>query len=184
MADKFNEEMNEWKVPLVQASYYVPINGAALLKGKGTYVFTKADDDIYRDDEIEAIWANNNLKGSSVNTYVAEDAYILSAPDGVESIGLYQVLLNKDANGANGTTHFLNNAGKAYILAEDLGNPTTTGTSSTVRFSFGGETTAIESVLDNGVNTNAPIYDLSGRRVANAVKGGIYIQNGKKVYIK
>lgn len=180
---KYNEEKNEWKVPLVEASYYIPANSAAILKGKGTFVFTRMTEE-WRYPEADAIWDNNNLKGSSVNTYVAEDAYILSAPEGVESIGLYQVLLNKDANGANGTTHFLNNAGKAYILAEDLGNPTTTGTSSTVRFSFGGETTAIESVLDNGVNTNAPIYDLSGRRVANAVKGGIYIQNGKKVYIK
>ena len=181
---KFNEEMNEWKVPLVQASYYVPSNGAAILKGKGTYVFTKADDDIYRDDEIEAIWANNNLKGSSVNTYVAEDAYMLSAPEGVESIGLYPILLNKNAEGATGNTHFLNNAGKAYILAEDLGYPTTPGTTATIRFSFGGETTAIEPVINNGAEANAPIYDLSGRRVVNAVKGGIYIQNGKKVYIK
>lgn len=181
---KFNKEMNEWKVPLVQASYYVPINGAAILKGKGTYVFTKADDDIYRDDEIEAIWANNNLKGSSVNTYVAEDAYMLSAPEGVESIGLYPILLNKNAEGADGNTHFLNNAGKAYILAEDLGYPTTPGTTATIRFSFGGETTAIEPVINNGAEANAPIYDLSGRRVVNAVKGGIYIQNGKKVYIK
>lgn len=181
---KFNEEMNEWKVPLVQASYYVPINGAAILKGKGTYVFTKADDDIYRDDEIDAIWDNNNLKGSSVNTYIAEEAYMLSAPEGVESIGLYPILLNKNAEGADGNTHFLNNAGKAYILAEDLGYPTTPGTTATIRFSFGGETTAIEPVINNGAEANAPIYDLSGRRVVNAVKGGIYIQNGKKVYIK
>ena len=42
--------------------------------------------------------------------------------------------------------------------------------------------TAIESVINN--NANAPIYDLSGRRVNNAVKGGIYIQNGKKFIVK
>jgi hypothetical protein len=39
-------------------------------------------------------------------------------------------------------------------------------------------------LLNNGVNVNAPIYDLSGRRVMNAVKGGIYIQNGKKFIVK
>lgn len=178
----FNKDEQEWKVPLVQATYYIPANSAAILKGKGTFVFTKADED-YRDAETDAIWANNNLKGSSVNTYVAEDAYMLSAPEGVESIGLYPILLNKNAEGTDGNTHFLNNAGKAYILAEDL-FPTTLGTSGKVRFSFGGETTAIESVINNSVDTNAPIYDLSGRRVVNAVKGGIYIQNGKKVYIK
>lgn len=183
---KYNKEMQEWKVPLVQASYYIPKNGAAILKGgKGkTYVFNRFDDDSFSDDETKAIWDNNNLKGSSVNTYVAGDAYMLSAPEGVESIGLYPILLNKNAEGADGNTHFLNNAGKAYILAEDLGYPTTPGTTGTIRFSFGGETTAIEPVINNGAEANAPIYDLSGRRVVNAVKGGIYIQNGKKVYIK
>ena len=184
----FNEDEQEWKVPLVQASYYIPANGAAILKGKGTYVFTKADDDFSSDEETDTKWDNNNLKGSSVNTYVAEDAYILSAPDGVESIGLYIAELNMNEAGEKVVeptigTHFLNNAGKAYILAEDL-FPTTLETSGKVRFSFGSETTAIESVVNNGADANAPIYDLSGRRVANAVKGGIYIQNGKKVYIK
>jgi hypothetical protein len=54
---------------------------------------------------------------------------------------------------------------------------------SAFKFRFENGTTAIESVL-NGTNANAPIYDLSGRRVMNAVKGGIYIQNGKKFIVK
>lgn len=33
-------------------------------------------------------------------------------------------------------------------------------------------------------NTSAPIYDLTGRRVNNTLKGGIYIQNGKKFIVK
>ena len=54
-------------------------------------------------------------------------------------------------------------------------------------------TSALRLVLDetvtgiNGVATekvDAPIYDLSGRRVLNTVKGGIYIQNGKKFIVK
>ena len=183
IADKahYNEDTDEWKVNLTQASYYIPTNGAAILKGKGTYVFTKADDDFSSDTEIDTKWENNKLQGSSVNTYVKADAYVLSAPGGVENIGLYKAELNKDVYGATGTTHFLNNAGKAYILASDLKLPTTAGA---LRFSFGGETTAIESVLNNGADANAPIYDLSGRRVVNAVKGGIYIQNGKKFIVK
>lgn len=31
-------------------------------------------------------------------------------------------------------------------------------------------------LLDN----QTPVYDLSGRRVVKTVKGGLYIQNGKK----
>ena len=45
-----------------------------------------------------------------------------------------------------------------------------------------GSATAISNV--NAVeNTNAPVYNLAGQRVNNAVKG-IYIQNGKKFVIK
>jgi hypothetical protein len=70
----------------------------------------------------------------------------------------------------------LNNGFKAYLPK--------TGVAPTLRFNFGGNTTEIESVLNNGVDANAPIYDLSGRRVNNAVKGGIYIKNGKKFIVK
>ena len=75
-------------------------------------------------------------------------------------------------------TCFLNNAGKAYLPASAI-----TTTQGVLRFNFGG-TTAIESVLNNSTDANAPIYDLSGRRVMNTVKGGIYIQNGKKFIVK
>jgi hypothetical protein len=47
---------------------------------------------------------------------------------------------------------------------------------------FGGESTAIETV--EKVDANAPIYDLSGRRVVNMTNGGVYIQNGKKFIVK
>lgn len=36
----------------------------------------------------------------------------------------------------------------------------------------------------NAENAAAPIYDLTGRRVNNTLKGGIYIQNGKKFIVK
>ncbi len=52
---------------------------------------------------------------------------------------------------------------------------------------FGGNTTDINNALANkndATNTNAPMFDLSGRRVANAIKGGVYIQNGKKYIVK
>jgi hypothetical protein len=51
-----------------------------------------------------------------------------------------------------------------------------------LRFNFGGETTVIDAVEVE--NANAPIYDLSGRRVLTTVKGGVYIQNGKKFIVK
>lgn len=64
------------------------------------------------------------------------------------------------------------NANKAYLTF-------TTSAANALNFDFGGVTTGIENAVADKAN-NAPIYDLSGRRVMNAVKGGIYIQNGKK----
>ncbi len=178
----YNEATEQNMVHLTKMTSYIPQNGAAILKGNGTYVFTKLSQEYYEDyfynAENEEKWNANFLKGTSVNTYVKEDAYVLSAPVDVKNIGLYKAELNKDANGDGGNTHFLNNAGKAYLPASLV--ETTAGA---LRFNFGG-TTAIESVLNNGVDANAPIYDLSGRRVMNAVKGGIYIQNGKKFIVK
>lgn len=64
-------------------------------------------------------------------------------------------------------------ANKAYLNASALSAPAIT-------LNFNGTTTGVNTVVlgENGVN--APVFDLSGRRVAVPVKGGVYIQNGKK----
>lgn len=64
-------------------------------------------------------------------------------------------------------------ANKAYLNASALSAPAIT-------LNFNGTTTGVNTVVlgENGVN--APVFDLSGRRVAAPVKGGVYIQNGKK----
>ena len=66
-------------------------------------------------------------------------------------------------------------ANKAYINASILSNAT-----AAIALNFYGPTTGVNTVVlgENGVN--APVFDLSGRRVAAPVKGGVYIQNGKK----
>lgn len=48
-----------------------------------------------------------------------------------------------------------------------------------VMVNYGGNTTAIGNVQNN-LPANAPVYDLSGRRVTKMVKGGLYLQNGRK----
>ena len=65
-------------------------------------------------------------------------------------------------------------ANKAYLDA------TTLVGGSAIAMNFGGNTTGVNTVVlgENGVN--APVFDLSGRRVVAPVKGGVYIQNGKK----
>ena len=48
-----------------------------------------------------------------------------------------------------------------------------------VMLNHSGNTTAIGNVQNN-LPVNAPVYDLSGRRVTKMVKGGLYLQNGRK----
>lgn len=64
-------------------------------------------------------------------------------------------------------------ANKAYLETSAL-------STAAIALNFNGITTGVNTVVlgENGVN--APIFDLSGRRVAAPVKGGVYIQNGKK----
>ena len=152
----------------------IPANTGVLLAGAAeTYELTIAED-------AEAI-EGNMLNGTVASTYIEGAAnknyYVLSKPAESE-VGLYKAMLNKNATGEEGTTHFLNNGFKAYLPLETAGQ-------SAVKaffFNFGGETTGVDAV--EVVKPNAPIYDLSGRRVLSTVKGGIYIQNGKKFIVK
>lgn len=45
----------------------------------------------------------------------------------------------------------------------------------------GGNVTGIDGITTGDTDAGMPLYDLSGRRVQNATKGGIYIRNGKKI---
>ena len=116
--------------------------------------------------EDEAPLTTNLLKGSVDNQEINEEAYVLGNKEGV---GLYKAQMT------NGS--WLNNAGKAYLPVSSVAT-----SARLLRFNFGGNATAIESVKSE-LDPNAPIYDLSGRRVKVATKG-IYIQNGKKFMVK
>lgn len=79
------------------------------------------------------------------------------------NVGFYKPSATKNTIAAN----------KAFIAASSL----TTGAGA-IALNFGGNTTGINNAVV--ASENAPIFDLSGRRVVKAVKGGVYIQNGKK----
>lgn len=71
-------------------------------------------------------------------------------------------------------------ANKAYLNVSDV-----SAASSAIAMNFGGEATGIGAVLgEEGIESNAPVFDLSGRRVMQTVKGGLYIQHGKKFIVK
>lgn len=66
-------------------------------------------------------------------------------------------------------------ANKAYLSL-----PTS---AQSISLDFNSPTTSIAPIANNAneVDANAPFYDLSGRRVAQPTKGGVYIRNGKKI---
>ena len=68
---------------------------------------------------------------------------------------------------------------RAYLHLDE--NPFSLGT---LHMHFGGNTTTAIQGVQNGQQPQAPIYDLSGRRVQQLQKGGIYIQGGKKFIVK
>ena len=141
----------------------LPANTGAVLKNAGTYTFQAAA----ADGAVEG----NLLRGSAADTYVEGSAYVLS--NGEYGIGFYLVTLDKDAEGADGTTHFLNNANKAYL-------PVSEAVYDFLSFDYNTGTGIVETENGNVETGNAAIYDLSGRRVQKAQKG-LYIVNGKKV---
>ena len=175
ITDSTTSENNKVTLTKLESWNVIPANQGCILKGSGKITFSKTDDTWVSGD-----WSTNLLRGSFTNTYVQGDAYVLSAPDGVESVGLYKALLNKDANGEAGTSHFKNNAGKAYLPASALSAEA--AESRFFLFGFGdGEETGITETENGKVKTeNAEVYDLAGRRVQGAQKG-IFIVNGKKV---
>lgn len=78
-------------------------------------------------------------------------------------LGFYRPSTNVEAIAAN----------KAFLATNEL---------SAVKLNIGNDVTAIKDVkLGNG---DAPIFDLSGRRVLAPIKGGIYIRDGKKYIVK
>lgn len=123
----------------------------------------------------------------------AADKAVLTIGDAegaANSSALKGTLLAKDINGAQ--TKYLvfgkNNANETEV---GFFEPSTAVTSipanraffadaegSAIALNFG-NVTAVNNVVAGNANVNAPIFDLTGRRVVKAVKGGLYIQNGK-----
>ena len=157
--------INNGNVQLTEyANGVIPANKGVVLVSdtKTTATFTLAD-------ASEVTEQTNELKGVLTNTELSS----------VESSDQVRIFSKKD----NVAGFYKPNSGittlaanKAYIMA-----PTNEG--ALVLNFAGGEVTGINQATINATEANAPIYDLTGRRVAKAVKG-IYVKNGKKFIVK
>lgn len=140
----------------------IPANtGVILVAEQGEYEFA-----FY--DKGTADVTGNLLAGTLSHEYIDEEAYVLSAPDGV--VGFYKAEMNQLEGSA-----WRNNANKAYLPASAVANKAI----AFYGFEWNG-TTGIEGVEAEGAQDGA-IYDLSGRRVKAITAPGIYIVNGRKV---
>lgn len=145
----------------------VPANTGVVLVSTDDALVGQAVTMVPATTETLADVTGNLLRGDAAKADYTVDAavnaYVLGAVDGVA--GFYPL----------STSDRTIKQGKAYLELD--------ASLSAVKLYFGGdEATGIETVVKE--NANAPIFDLSGRRVVNVAKGGIYIQNGKKFIVK
>ena len=143
----------------IEAGKAIPAKTGVLLTSESADAVTM----VPATDETLATIENNKLGNSAgADKTIAEgdNAYIL-------------------ANGANGTAFYKGKIGstlkanKAYLTLNEAGAP------EAISMNFGGNVTGINQIV-NAEQNNAPVYDLTGRRVVRTVKGGLYIKGGNK----
>lgn len=135
------------------ADRVIPANTGVILKGSEGSFFMVPN---ATENTLTSALTPTGEEGKLVNE--GENIYGLGLLDG--TLGFYKVNKNTKIG-----------AGKAYLASSQGG--------SAIALNFGGTTTGVHSVSASTAN-HAPVYDLSGRRVQSVVKGGVYIQNGKK----
>ena len=137
----------------------IPANEGVLLTSESAEAVTM----VPATDEALATIENNKLgnsAGAAKTIAEGDNAYIL-------------------ANGDNGTAFYKGKIGstlkanKAYLTLNEAGAP------EAISMNFGGNVTGINQIV-NAEQNNAPVYDLTGRRVVRTVKGGLYIKGGNK----
>lgn len=151
-AAKLNDEKTELQMNAVTA---VPANQGIILSGESA-----SDDQVVLNVIASADAIDNDLLGTT-SEISTEGILSLGRANGTGSVGFFR------------STNAMLKANRAYLKVDNE-------TIQSLAMNFGGTTTGITNAIKNEVNPNAPIYNLSGRRVFNMVKGNIYIQNGKK----
>ena len=135
----------------------IPANEGVLLTSESAEAVTMVP---ATDETLATITGNKlgNSAGADKKIAESDNAYILAG--GADGTAFYK--------GTIGTTL---KANKAYL--------TLAGAEHAISMNFGGNVTGINQIV-NAEQNNAPIYDLTGRRVVRTVKGGLYIKGGNK----
>lgn len=141
----------------------VPANEGVLLVGAVNKTQAMLDVDYRTEVTAEGNIFSHTASGA---TEMGANCYVLA--NSTNGIGFYHA--------TQGTTL---SQGKAYL--DFSGRPVRAFT-----LSFGDDdvTTGISNIEADGNAEKAPVYDLSGRRIAEPYGRGIYIKNGKKYFVK
>lgn len=151
-AAKLNDEKTELQMNAVTA---VPANQGIILSGESA-----SDNQVVLNVIASADAIDNYLLGTT-SEISTEGILSLGRANGTGSVGFFR------------STNATLKANRAYLKVDNE-------TIQSLAMNFGGTTTGITNVVKNDVAPNAPIYDLSGRRVFTTVKGNIYLQQGRK----
>lgn len=141
------------------ASEAIPANEGVILTGAAAGAVTM----LPVTSETVATISGNGLVASAGAAHIAVAGdYVMGLQN--ELVAFYPATV--------GTTLAMN---KAYLNVGEGGGA--------LAMNFGGNATGLNNAAATETN-NAPVFDLSGRRVMHTVKGGLYIQNGKKFIVK
>ena len=155
---------NGTRAELTQYEGVVPANTGVLVKGAAAAAaFTLAETD------GTGATVGNELVGTltDMTEFTQEGVYIFSKKGA--TVGFYHPAATTTTLSAN----------KAYMLC-------TSAEADVEGYALTPEPlpTGVRSALSGVQPLALPLYDLSGRRVSRAVKGGVYIQGGRKVVMK
>lgn len=155
-AGKLNDEKTELQMNAVTA---VPANQGIILSGESA-----SDNEVVLNVVASADAIDNDLLGTT-SEISTEGIFALGRANGTGNVGFFR--------SGNATLP----ANRAYIKLSDE-------SIQSLAMNFGTVTGINNATNSSAVKSNAPIYDLSGRRVFNTVKGSLYIQQGRKFIAK
>ena len=141
----------------------VPANQGVILVGAVNKTEAMLDVDYRTEVRAESNIFSNTASGE---TPMGANCYVLA--NSTNGIGFYHATENTILSQGKAYLDFSGNSVRAFTL------------------SFGDDdvTTGISNIKADGNAENAPVYDLSGRRIAEPSGRGIYIKNGKKYFVK
>lgn len=152
-AGKLNSEKTELTMEKVSA---VPANEGIIIKG------ASSDENVVLNVIDAAETIDNDLQGTTEVLTDLTGVYSFGRANGTGNVGFFR------------STKSTLVANRAFVKIDN-------SASQSIAMNFNGTVSSIESVnTNNATMNNAPVYDLTGRRVMKMVKGNLYIQNGKK----